>query len=87
MKPDLKIVEAFPEGNVANIAAMLRQAADSIGSETDEDNRTEAMIAVQIHEDGDIQVYGWGRTDSVKAIGTLHLGIAQLANGMLKEDL
>lgn len=76
----------FPADNAGNIAAMLRQAADTIEGETEDDNRTEAIVAVQLHEDGSVQVYGWGRTETLKAIATLHLGAAKLVNGELEED-
>lgn len=38
--------------NAANVADMLRGAAENIESETDADDRTEAIIAVQIAESG-----------------------------------
>jgi hypothetical protein len=87
MKPDLKVVETIYPTNASNIADMLAQASDSIRAETEDDDRTEAIVAVQLTESGAVKVYGWGATDSVKAIGTLHLGIHDLANAMLQEDL
>jgi hypothetical protein len=78
-----ELVELFPDGNVADVPAMLRGAAAAVESETDEDDRTEAFVAVQLHESGEIQVYAWGRTDSLRAIGTLHLGAAWLEREML----
>jgi hypothetical protein len=71
-------VVTFPNENAGNIAAMLRQAANSLEAETEADDRTECIIAVQLCESGGVKVYGWGRTDSVRAIGTLHLGIADI---------
>jgi hypothetical protein len=73
------------ENNASNIAAMMRDAADSIEGETDDDNRTEAVIAVQIAENGAIKVYGWGATDSMKAIATLELGKADMIRNHLEE--
>lgn len=67
----------------ANISAMLRETADRIESETADDNRTKAIVAVQINESGGIKVYGWGQTDSLHSIGVLALGQTQLINGML----
>jgi hypothetical protein len=84
--PALSIVETLYEKNASDIVAMLRQAADTIESETPEDNRTEAVVAVQLHASGAIQVYGWGGVDSLKAIGTLHLGAAQLTARMLDDE-
>jgi hypothetical protein len=72
------------ENNASNIAAMMRDAADSIESETNDDNRTEAVIAVQIAENGTIKVYGWGATDSMKAIATLELGKADMIQNHLE---
>ena len=65
--------------NASDIAAMLRQAADTIEAETEDDVRTVAIVAVQVAENGQAQVYGWGQTDTLAAIGTLHLGAAKLA--------
>lgn len=46
--------------------------------------RTKAMVAVQLAEDGTVQVYGWGETDLMSAIGTLHMGIHRLARDDLE---
>lgn len=69
--------------NASDVPAMLRNSADSIENETEADDRTVAMIAVQVTESGAIEVYGWGATDSLKAIGALHLGIAKIAEQQL----
>lgn len=86
MKPSLAIVETLFETNASDIAAMLRQAADNIESETDEDIRTEAIVAVQIGENGNIKTYGWGRTDTLKAIGTLQMGIAYMTREAVMQE-
>ena len=78
MNPHLAEVVTLFKDNASDIAAMLRQAADTIESETDDDARTKAVVAVQLHEDGQIQIYGWGATDSLSAIATLDLGKAKL---------
>lgn len=84
--PALKVVETLYETNAANIADMLRQAADNIATETEENSRTQAMVAVQIHEDGQIQIYGWGQTDSLRAMATLQLGLAQMTRDHLEAN-
>lgn len=72
-------VITFPGGNAGNISAMLRQAADTIDRETEADDRTESIVAVSLSENGTVAVYGWGRTDNIRAMGTLHLALADLA--------
>ena len=72
------------ENNASNIAAMMRQAADNVEAETDENDKTQAIVAVQITESGGIRVYGWGATDSMRAIATLELGKAQMLHSHLE---
>lgn len=86
MKPHLAEVVTLFKENASDIAAMLRQAADTIESETDDDARTKAVVAVQLHEDGQIQIYGWGATDGLAAIATLELGKAKLVRHHLGGD-
>lgn len=72
-------VHTLYETNYRSIPDMLRQAADSIETETAEGfSPTKAMVAVQITENGDVQIYGWGETDDVHALGVLQLGMHQL---------
>ena len=82
----MKLAEVITlyDKNASNIAAMMRDAADSIETETDEDNQTEAVVAVQIAANGAVKVYGWGATDSMKAIATLELGKADLIRNHLE---
>lgn len=83
-KPHLaEVITLFSE-NASNIPAMLRQSANSIETETDADSRTVAMIAVQLAENGQVIVYGWGATDSMKAIATLELGKAKMVRELLE---
>lgn len=86
MKPELNVVDLFPNGVADDIAAMLRQAAGNIESETDADNRTVSMVAVQVSETGTVSVYGWGRTDTMHAIGALTAGVATLTNRIVNGD-
>ena len=69
-----------------SIPDMLREAADSIESETDEHDRTKAMVAVQVTETGEAAVYGWGETDDIHALGCLQLGIFSLTGNMRGEE-
>lgn len=84
----MPLAEVIPiyETNASNVADMLRQAAGNIEAETDADDRTQAVIAVQLLESGTVQIYGWGKTDSMKAIGTLQLGVARLTTDLLNAD-
>ena len=84
-KPHLAEVVTLYAENASDVPAMLRQSAENIATETEADDRTVAMIAVQVTESGGIEVYGWGQTDSLKAIGALQLGIAKLARNHFGE--
>ena len=75
-KPTVSEVVAFPRDNAGNIAVMLRAAADAVESEGSADDRTFAVTAVHISENGQITVYGWGKTNGLESMGHLHLGLA-----------
>lgn len=70
----LAAVETIYETNCRSIPAMLREAAASIEAETDDDQRTTAMVAVQLTDEGQVQVYGWGDTSDIHALGLLRMG-------------
>lgn len=73
-------VHTLYDTNARSIPDMLRQAADSIETEVEQGfNPTKAMIAVQVSESGAIQIYGWGDTDDLHAIGALQMGIHRLS--------
>ena len=77
-------VHTIYETNARSIPDMLRQSADSIESEGSEGYaNTIAMIAVQLTDNGDIQVYGWGRTTTIHALGVLHAGAQKIGNMVL----
>jgi len=76
-----EIITLF-ETNCADIPSMLRGTADNIEAETDDHIRTESIICVQIHENGDLQVYGWGRTDTHQCIANLEIAKHQLIQGL-----
>ena len=81
MTEDLKltVVPLYDKAIASDIAGSLRRAADSVAAETEEDNRTVALVTVQVCENGEIKVYGWGRTDRFHAMGVLAAGLADLA--------
>lgn len=78
----LPIVETLYEHNASEIPAMLRQSADSIEAETDEHDRTKAMMAVQVSHEGTITIYGWGKVDRFMAIGVLQAAITKLSDNV-----
>jgi hypothetical protein len=77
-------IHTLYETNCRSIADMLRQAATSIEAEPDQDDcsPTKAIVAVQLSEDGQVEIYGWGDTDDLHAIGLLERGKHRLL-GML----
>lgn len=77
---NLKLVETLYETNASDVPAMLRKSADSIEVETDDDDRTKAMISVQVTHGGVIAIYGWGATDRFAAIGVLQAAIVKLCD-------
>jgi hypothetical protein len=65
--------------NARSIPDMLREAADNIETEEGEGYAaTSAMVAVQLTETGEIQFYGWGAIDNMKALAMLARAQAQL---------
>jgi hypothetical protein len=70
------------ETNCADIPAMLRATADNVSGETDEHDRTETIICLQVHESGDVQIYGWGRSDTLHCIAQLEIAKHQLIQGL-----
>lgn len=80
-KPRLAEVVTLRETNASDIAAMLRQCAQSI----DDGAKPKSIVAVVTEDDGSISLYGWGATDSVDTLATLQLAVVQHANGMLAD--
>lgn len=77
-------VHTIYEVNPRSIPDMLRQSADSIESEVaDGYARTTAMVAVQLTDNGEIQVYGWGNTTTIHALGVLHAGAQKIGQMIL----
>lgn len=73
-------VHTLYDVNASDVPAMLRQSADSIETETDEHDRTRAMMGVQITQGGAIAIYGWGKIDRFEAIGVLQAAITKLCD-------
>jgi len=67
--------------NANNIVDMLRIKASAIEAETPADDRTVAMIAVEVTESGDIEIFGWGQTNDFHCLGVLAMASARLAVG------
>lgn len=72
-------VHTLYETNCRSIPDMLRQSADSIETEREEGySPTVAMFAIQLTENGGIQIYGWGDCDNMQALAILERGKAEL---------
>ena len=69
------------DSNANDIVAMLRKRADIIEAETEADDRTTALIAIEVTESGDLEIYGFGRTDDFHCLGVLAMASARLAVG------
>lgn len=76
-------VHTLYETNARSIPDMLRQAADGIENEADGSySPTTAMVAVQVAENGSINIYGWGETNDYHALGLLQRGVHWLLNDL-----
>lgn len=67
--------------NANHITDMMRLCADKIEAETEDDDRTVAMIAIRVTESDDIELFGWGPTNDFHALGVLAMASARLAVG------
>lgn len=85
-KPHLAEVVSIYETNASDMAAMLRQCATSVESETEEDDRTECMVGIQFSECGRVKLYGWGDIDSYKTLAILQLALADHTERMLVRE-
>jgi len=74
------------EANCADIPAMLRQSADNVETETEDNDRTVSMVCLQVHESGDIQIFRWGQTDTKSCIATLTIAQHQLIQGIYGDE-
>lgn len=70
----LKVVN-LREHTSKDIVAQFRRMADQL--ESGEIEHLESLVSVG-EIDGEIQLFGWGNVDGLRAIGLLSLGLAQL---------
>lgn len=78
----MKVVTLY-KTNASDIPAMLRQAADSIEREEGEGYaKTEAMVAVQLGDNNEIQIYGWGNTDTQRSYVMLARAMRELLDNL-----
>lgn len=73
--------------NAGDIPGMLRQSADNIEAETDENDRTKVMVGVQVTHGGAVAIYGWGKIDRFTAIGALQAAVAKLCDGVEEHEV
>ncbi len=74
-------VHTLYETNASDIAAMLRECADSI----DAGAKPKSILAVATEGDGSLTIYGWGAIDSLEAIATLQLASAKMTRDALNQ--
>lgn len=72
--PDLHLLR---EHNLTDIPAHLRRAADRA-----EEDPLKAAILLTVDEDGEVDIYGWGRTDAPQTLATLHIAAHKLTRSM-----
>lgn len=72
--PDLHLLR---ETNLADIPAQLRRAADRA-----EEDPPKAAILIMVDEGGEVETYGWGRTDAPLTLATLHIAAHKLTRSM-----
>lgn len=80
-------VHTLYETNCRSIADMLRHAAESIEDEVNQSDcsPTKTVVAIQLSEDGQVQVYGWGETDDLHALGLIERGKHELLSAMAND--
>lgn len=80
-------VRTLYESNVRSIPDMLEMAAASIASESEHDDcsPTKAVCMIQLAENGEVQIYGWGDTDDLHCLGMIERGKHELLN-ILADD-
>lgn len=66
---------------VGDIPGQLRKLADEI--DAGEHPEIASITAVADYHDGDLRVFGWGDTDSMRSVAALHAGLAWMANDRL----
>jgi hypothetical protein len=74
--------------NCRDIPEMLRGAADNIELEPEQSDcsPTKAVVCIQLAENGQINVYGWGDTNDLHALGVIERGKHELLTAMAGDD-
>lgn len=75
-------VHRLPNPPLTDIPAMLRRMADEA-----EASPLKAAILVTVDEDGEVETYGWGRTDAPQSLATLHIAAHKLTRSMADGEL
>ena len=75
-------VHTLYESNARSIPDMLRKAADSIEAEAGDDSPTTAVVAIRLTDNGTVQVYGWGDTTDLHALGLIERGKHELLSAI-----
>lgn len=78
---NLTVVE-FAGGNLNDIPRLLENLAQEIRDGWHGD--IVAGAAVLLRDDGDVIVFGWGKTEGIHSLGLLHLGAQWLATNMVE---
>lgn len=65
-------VVSLPGNHLDDIAALMEAVAAEVRRG---DLKAVSGACVLLTDEGEVQVFGWGRTDDLHAIGLLHLGI------------
>lgn len=81
-KPKFPKVVPLRDVCAKDIAAQFRRMADELDS--GDIANFESMVAVG-EFNGDVQIFGWGNTDGMRAIGLLSLGAARLNRDILQQ--
>lgn len=80
MTDHLKVVPLHDKAMAMDIVGSLRRVADHVEAETDDDDRTAAVVCVTVSAGGAVQLYGWGKcSDRFTVIGMLHAAMAAQA--------
>jgi len=67
---------------LTDIPAQLRAAANRA-----EEDPPKSAILVTVDEDGEVETYGWGRTDAPDTLATLHIAAFKLTRSMADGEL
>jgi len=72
------ILELVPAESGDRIVAALRAIADGIAEETMDDERTTAVLVIEVGERGTMLMHGLGATNAVHMLGLLTMAAARL---------